>query len=397
MTDSDDPRVDPICAPLDRPGATAGPLAGSTFAVKDLFDVAGRSTGAGNPTFAERRPPATSDATAVAALSAAGSHLVGMTITDELAYSLSGTNVHHGTPSNPAAPGRVPGGSSAGSASAVAGGRCDLALGTDTGGSVRVPASYCGTWGMRPTHGRVDSTGLVPLAPSFDTVGWFARDPALLGAAGQALLGTAPQGVPEPSELVLCDDLVALADADAHDSIRAAAASIAAAAGLELRTTRFADPTLLDAWLGAFRVIQGAEAWAVHGDFLATDPPMGPGVRARFDQGGRVTVGEVAKAVAVREHARRHLEAATSGGSILVWPSAATAAPPPDVAPEAKDDLRRRTLLLTTPAGLAGAPAISAPLAASDGCPLGVCLVGAPWSDERLLDLVSPLTPQEER
>ncbi|MGD1879287.1 MAG: amidase family protein, partial [Kiloniellaceae bacterium] len=169
-----DDRVGAFVEAFDLPGAGDGPLAGLTFGAKDLFDVAGHRTGCGNPTWAATHEPATAHARAVALCLDAGADLRGKTHTDELAYSLMGANAHYGTPVNPAAPDRLPGGSSSGSAAAVAAGLVDFALGSDTGGSVRLPASFCGLYGLRPTHGRIDVSGMVPLAPSFDAVGWFA-------------------------------------------------------------------------------------------------------------------------------------------------------------------------------------------------------------------------------
>ncbi|MDP6620082.1 MAG: amidase family protein, partial [Nitrospinota bacterium] len=162
------------------PGKAGGPLAGLRFAVKDLYDVEGHVTGRGNPDWLATHGPAESTAPAVARLVEAGATMIGKTITDELAFSLFGENFHYGTPVNTRAPDRVPGGSSSGSASAVAGGLVDFAVGSDTGGSVRVPASFCGILGIRPTHGRISLEGCMPLAPSLDTVGWFANDPELL-------------------------------------------------------------------------------------------------------------------------------------------------------------------------------------------------------------------------
>jgi amidase len=208
-------------------GAPSGPLAGCTLAVKDLFDVAGTVTGAGNPSFAAGRPPATHNAAAVQALVDAGASVVGKTITDELAYSLNGTNVHFGTPVNVAAPGRIPGGSSAGSAAAVAAGLVDLALGTDTGGSIRVPASYCGIVGWRPTHGAISLDGVVPLAPSFDTVGIFCRTTATLRDAADALLGPAPP----VRAAVLSLHVLHKTDADAAPEVSRALRDLAAVTG----------------------------------------------------------------------------------------------------------------------------------------------------------------------
>src|SRR5216683_2010461 len=149
-------------------GRAGGPLAGLSFAAKDLFDVAGYPTGGGNPDWARTHPVPTRHAWAVQTLLDAGATLIGKTITDEISLGILGENPFEGTPRNPRAPGRVPGGSSAGSAAAVAAGLSDIALGTDTGGSVRVPASFCGLYGIRPTHGRLDLAGMMAQAPSSD-------------------------------------------------------------------------------------------------------------------------------------------------------------------------------------------------------------------------------------
>src|SRR5262245_29043360 len=200
----------------------SGPLDGLTFVVKDLIDVAGHVTGAGNPDWAARQVPAARSAPVVERLLRAGATLVGKTITDELAFSLEGENHHYGTPLNPRAPDRLPGGSSSGSAVAVAAGLADLALGTDTGGSVRVPASFCGVYGYRPSHGRLSLDGVVPLAPSYDTVGLFARTAEYLHAAAHCLIG-APAVQSKPPRLLLATDALALAEPDAAAALRSAA------------------------------------------------------------------------------------------------------------------------------------------------------------------------------
>src|SRR5215510_1100984 len=166
----------------------SGPLDGLTFVAKDLLDVAGHVTGGGNPHWAARQQPALKSAGVVDCLRRAGATLIGKTVTDELAFSLEGENEHHGTPINPRAPDRLPGGSSSGSAAAVASGLADLGLGTDTGGSVRVPASFCGLFGWRPSHGRIPLEGVVRFAPSYDTFGLLARDAAHLQLGAQCLL-----------------------------------------------------------------------------------------------------------------------------------------------------------------------------------------------------------------
>jgi len=166
----------------------SGALDGLNFAVKDLFDLAGTVTGCGNPTWAATHFPAVAHAVVVECLLQAGARCVGKTLTDEFAFSLVGENHFYGTPPNPKAPDRVPGGSSCGSASVVAAGLADFALGTDTAGSVRVPAANCGIPGLRPTWGRISVAGVQPLAPSFDTVGFFAGDLEVLARVAGVLL-----------------------------------------------------------------------------------------------------------------------------------------------------------------------------------------------------------------
>src|SRR6201987_4605894 len=194
---------DPINAFVPGPrvrieGATHGPLRGLTFAAKDLFDVAGYPTGGGNHDWARAHPVPTRHAWAVQTLLDAGATLVGKTITDEVSLGILGENAFDGTPLNSKAPDRVPGGSSSGSAAAVAAGLCDTALGTDTGGSVRVPSSFCGLYGIRPTHGRLNLTGMMSQAPSSDTTGWCARDAEAFARVSSVMLGEAiPAELPQ--------------------------------------------------------------------------------------------------------------------------------------------------------------------------------------------------------
>ena len=201
----------------DPTGTTAdgsGPLAGLSVVVKDVIDVAGSVTGGGNPDWAAAHDPAPEHAAAVATLLGAGASLSGKGQCAELAFSLSGDNVHFGMPRNPAAADRDPGGSTSGPASAAAGGICDLGLGTDTLGSVRVPASYCGLYGFRPTHGRIRVDGVMPLAQSFDTVGLLASDPVGLRRRAGVLLGDSADKARPPSRLLLSPVLFAVAEPD---------------------------------------------------------------------------------------------------------------------------------------------------------------------------------------
>jgi amidase len=359
-----------------------GPLAGLRLAVKDLFDLAGVPTGAGNPRWLETHAVPSEDAVAVARLRAAGARVVGKTITDELAWSLNGTNAHYGTPENPAAPGRVPGGSSSGSASAVALGRADIGLGTDTGGSIRVPASYCGLFGLRPTHGRVSVEGAVPLAPSFDTVGVLARDAATLRLAmGVLLEGTAEAG---PITRLL-------APQDIWDEI--AEATTAAvwpqveALGLPIDRAPFfaegGDVAPLEAARVAYATLQAWEAWQAHGEWIeANEPEFGPGVAMRFANAAKLDSADIAAAGRVRSGVTALVRDRLPDGVALAIPATPGPAFTIGDAPN-----REAIVRLTCIAGLSGAPALAVPAGTVDGLPVGLQLVAAPNGDERLLEL----------
>jgi amidase len=351
---------------------------------KDLIDVAGHRTGAGNPAWLDEAEAATEHAPAVRRLLDAGADLVGKAITDELAFSLAGTNAHYGTPVNVHAPGRVPGGSSSGSAAAVAGGLCDVALGSDTGGSVRVPASYCGVWGLRPSTGAAPMGGVVPLAPSYDVVGVLAASGPLLAAAGGALLGTAPGA--RPARLVLAGDVLARADPAVAEAVGTAAERLADELGAPLTSARLSpDGDALDRWHGAFALRMLFEAWATHGQWItARRPPLGPEIAELFAFASSLPdPGDAARTAA--DEVVAALDTLLGDGGVLVLPSAVGPAPPVGAGLDAMRDIAARTVGLTCLAGLAGAPQLSMPLATVHGLPLGVGLLACPGGDATLL------------
>lgn len=368
-------------------GAAGGPLAGLTFVVKDFFDVAGAPTGAGSPDWLATHPAPQRHAPAVSRLLDAGATLAGKTHTDEMAWSLNGENHHYGTPVNPAAPERIPGGSSSGSAVIAAAGLADFAIGSDTGGSVRLPASYCGVFGMRPTHGRIDISGAVPLAPSYDTVGWFARDGAMMKRVGAVLFGgwRAPAA---PARFLLGADLFAAAGAAVAAALRDAVAMLP-----EARPVDVAGGALPE-WRDAFRVLQASEVWKAHGAWVeATRPNFGPGVRERFAGAPLVTAAEVAAAAAVRAAIRERLDALLGDDGVLILPTGPGAAPFRNTPAAELEQFRARSLELLCLAGHAGLPQISLPLGRIDGCPLGLSLIAPRGQDERLLDIAAALAP----
>jgi Asp-tRNA(Asn)/Glu-tRNA(Gln) amidotransferase A subunit family amidase len=371
-------------------GAATGPLAGHTVAVKDLFAVAGFPVGAGNPDFLAAAPAATEHADAVAALLLAGASVTGIAQTDEFAYSLAGRNAHTGTPPNPRVPGALPGGSSSGPASAVASGQASIGLATDTAGSIRVPASYQGLWGLRTTHGAVSRRGLLPLAPSFDTVGWLTRDAATLRAAAGACLTGAVEPAPG---LVVDPALLALADPAVRSAFCTALTTALGELDGELDGDTLPAVSVgnTDELAGRLRTVQGAEAWRSHGRWTIEHPgSLGADVAARFAAAGAITPDQEAAARAALGHARTALDDVLAG-RVLVLPSAPTPAPPLAVAADELDAVRARTLRLTCVAGVGGYPAVSVPVLAVDGAPVGMCLVGPRGSDLALVDLAARL------
>lgn len=370
---------------IERAGRPAGPLSGLSFALKDLFDVAGVPTGAGNPTWLETHEPPSSTAPAAQALLDAGARLAGKTHTDEIAWSLNGENAHYGTPQNVAAPGHIPGGSSSGSAAAMAAGLVDFAVGSDTGGSVRLPASYCGLYGMRPSHGRVPIGGAVPLAPSYDTVGWFARDPAILERVGRVLLG-ARNEAPASTRLIFADDMFERAEPATRDALKPAVERLVARFGPVEHVTIAGDD--LAAWRKVFTLIQSSEAWAAHGDWVTrARPAFGPGVKQRFEAAAKVDPGEVAEALKARAEIAARMAALVPPGSLLILPTTPGVAPRLKTPEKELDSFRARAIEMLCPAGHAGMPQISLPLATVDGRPVGLSAIAPRGQDEILLDL----------
>lgn len=367
------------------PGAPEGALSGTTFAAKDVFDVAGFPTGNGQPLWRDTHPVPAAHAAAVELLLGAGGDLAGKTVCDEMCYSLAGDNVHYGSPVNPAAPGHSVGGSSSGSAAAVAGGLVDLALGTDCGGSVRCPASFSGLYGIRPTHGRVPDGGVVPLAAPFDVVGWLARDASLFAAAGGVLLQGRARPL-SPRRLLLAEDAFARLSGAERERALPAARALAAELDVPAEGVTIAEDGL-DRWFEAFRHLQALEIWRTHGDWITRHRPgLGPGVRERFAFAAGVRARDCAVHRRVRDAARARLDRLLGGGDALVAMPTAPCSPRRDAAAGEVDAFRGRTMGLTCPAGLSGFPQVTLPLAAHE-TPLGISLLGPPGSDEALLAL----------
>jgi amidase len=388
---SDDPVNAFVPGPRVRvEGRPDGPLAGLTFAAKDLFDVAGHPTGGGNPDWERSNPVPTQHAWAVQKLLDAGATLIGKTITDEVSLGIVGENAFYGTPVNSRAPDRVPGGSSSGSAAAVAAGICDTALGTDTGGSVRVPASFCGLYGIRPTHGRLPVTGMMPQAPSSDTTGWFARDARTFAKVSSIMLDEAVPAA-MPRRLIIAVDAFGFADPEVAAALQPAVARLREVIG-ETREEVMA-PAGLTQWARAQRTLQPSEAWLTFKDWIErNNPRLAFSVARNLLLGSMIPQSERDWAELVRREARGRMRYLLSEETILCLPTTPFPAPKRGEPLSVAGPQRDRLLCLCCHGGLTGVPQVGIPGATVDGLPIGLSIVGGRGTDMMLVAVTSALT-----
>jgi amidase len=380
-----DDRLNAFCKDTDAylEGVAGGPLSGLTFAAKDIFDIIGYVTGGGNPDWKATHESAKRTAWVVSMLVEAGATMVGKTITDEITRGIFGENAHYGTPMNPRAPGRVPGGSSSGSAAAVAGGLVDFTLGSDTGGSVRVPASFCGLYGLRPTHGRLPLDGILLQAPSYDTIGWFARDADLFARIGSVLLQSEMPQV-RPRHLVIAEDAFEVADQAVQDALQPIVDRVASITD-NCTTARLAATRLTD-WSGQQQMLQGREAWETVKDWIdRVNPRFSFEVAERYRFASAISGADIEAAKAVRAAIIERMTTILSDGAVVCLPTTPTPAPPVGERLSTRNILRPRISALTCIAGTTGMPQINLPLAEVDGLPVGLSLLGAKGSDGMLI------------
>ncbi|CAM3301797.1 amidase [Paenibacillus lupini] len=372
---------------LELPPIGEGMLSGLAFAVKDVFAIKGYTSGAGNPDWLRTHSPWNKTASSITRLLASGARLTGTTHTDELMYSINGQNDHYGTPINPKAPDRIPGGSSSGSAVAVAAGAVDFALGTDTGGSVRVPSAYCGIYGFRPTHNLVPIDGVIPLAPAYDTVGWMARDIAMLRKVGEVLLaGLADDVTPWGfRRLIFAEEAWEKAEATCRSSLQNSCAQLVQSQGLK-QEWRSIAPEGLEAWSHAFRTTQGREIWQTHSEWIAREKPkFGESIGARFASASTITAAEVERDGALRHVIRKRLHELLRDDGLLLIPTIPGAAPSRAINGAANEERRFWTMQLSCIAGLSGLPQVTIPAGEVDGAPIGLSLIAGAKQDLKLL------------
>ncbi|ALM91011.1 MULTISPECIES: amidase [Alteromonas] len=402
---------------------TAGELTGMSLkgyalAVKDLFHIKGLPTAAGNPDWLATHSVPTATNSTVEKLLDAGATFKGKTITDELAYSLHGQNKHYPQLVNPIAPAHIPGGSSSGSAVAVSAHLADIGLGTDTGGSIRVPASYQGLWGLRTTHNAIPCDNMVALAPSFDTIGWMTRDLDTLEKVSQVCLVDAPQKELASPQNENGADKTDVANSDSNTSLvrigavqhllQSAKHGVLATKWLETLnekadsgnagftitpiTEHELDLSALNT-AATFRVLQGAEIWQQHGQWITeTSPDIAHDIMLRLNWCETISEQEVEEAKKQQVAFQEYINSLFETVDVLLIPTTPGIAPRCDADEETLANDRNALLALTSIAGLAELPQIHMPLFTLQNAPCGLSLVGKKGSDLALIKLAKILT-----
>jgi amidase len=370
-------------------GNAEGPLKGLSFVAKDLFDVAGYPTAGGNPDWASDNPIPDKNAWAVQTLLDAGADLIGKVITDEFSYGILGENAFYGTPLNSAAPDRVPGGSSSGTAAAVGAKICDFGIGTDTGGSVRVPASFCGLYGIRPTHGRLDLSGMMPQAPSSDTTGWLAHAPDTFRRVSGVMLA---EEIPPPKldKLIIAVDAFGFANADVSTVLEPLVEKLGQMASEVVEDVMV--PAGISTWGRAQRILQPAEAWGTFKDWVnRCNPRVSFNVARGLMIGSMVTDADKPWATMIRREARARLRYLLPPGTALVMPTTPCPAPKKNLPLDQQNEIRELILGLAGLGGLCGLPQVNVPGALVDGIPVGLSILTGPNEDAAAVALATEL------
>jgi len=368
--------------------AAIGPLSGLRLAVKDLFDVAGYPTAAGNATVLAASGIKPSTAPLVQTLLDAGVCFVGKTNTDELAYSLIGGNIHFGMPINPRDPNLIPGGSSSGSAVAVAAGLADIGLGTDTSGSIRLPAAVNGLIGWRPTHGSLDNGALRPLAPTFDVPGFMTRSLEPMATVMSAV--GVPAANDQPSSILIPEDIFqTIDDAVADEMI----ASLRSADMPIRRTDTIASFSLADLALAFITILQ-REAWESNQILFERSPEaIAPDIAERLLSGSRVDDEEVREARRIAALFSRQIDRLLCENVIVALPTLAMNPPTRDAAPESFAAFRAACIKLLCLSGLSGYPQLAFPIVNCTGN-VSLSLFGARSADRMLMNVARRLTAE---
>jgi aspartyl-tRNA(Asn)/glutamyl-tRNA(Gln) amidotransferase subunit A len=376
-------------------GISLGPLDGTIVSIKDLFDVAGEVTRVGSKVFAEEGKLAAADAPVVRRLRADGAVIVAKTNMSEFAYTGVGANPHFGTPGNPADRKRVPGGSSSGAAVAAADGMCEIAIGTDTGGSCRIPGALCGIVGYKPSRQRIPTDGAFPLSYSIDSIGPIARSVEACAKADAVMAGekftpgepvplaglriSVPQGSPVEN----LDETVAKRFSDAIARLRRANVRIS-----EEKLVQLDDMAQVNSKGG----VQPAEAFSIHRDLLSRRAvAIDPNVRVRLERSRNISAADYIDMVRERNRLIRLMDQRLAGVDVLAWPTTPMVAPTMQEVAAADEFARKNAMLLrnTVIVNFFDLCAISLPLPRESGLPTGLMLVARNGQDERLFRIAA--------
>jgi amidase len=364
-----------------------GLLSNLNFVLKDMCDVKNLKTSCGNPDFFKKCDFANDYAPFLKDLLNEGPVLKGITVCDEFFYSLIGENGHYGTPTNLNAPSCVPGGSSSGSAAALTTDLYDFSIGSDTGGSVRIPASFCGLIGMRPTHNRINTKGVYPMAPSFDTIGWFANNPEIFQKVGNVLLNNIERSNVDFKQYVVAEDLLELCDAEVQDNFN----NYINVNIPNINKTRLSTNTkaiIAD----NFRILQGAEVKENIIPWIENNKPnISPEIRSRIDMASKITDIEVNRALIFRKTLIDEIKKSLPEGTIAVFPTSPFSAPKSGQDDESLGSFRKRLMELTSIAGMTSRPQITIPRLKDKSGPVGISLLGWKYSDEILLNKLTEI------
>ncbi|KAJ7975236.1 outer envelope protein 64, chloroplastic-like [Quillaja saponaria] len=401
--------------PQPAPPKAPHPLTGLTFAVSDVFDVEKHVTTFGHPDWAMTHDAASRTSPVVSALVEGGATCIGRTVVDELAYGISGENKHYGTPTNPAAPAKVPGGSSSGAAAAVAADLVDFSLGTDTVGGVRVPAGFCGVIGFRPSHGAVSHVGIIPVSTSLDTVGWIAKDPNILRRVGHILLQVPFSVQRSPRQFIIADDcfqrLKIPVDRTAqvvikstekhfgrqvlkHESVEHYFNSkVPSLKGFYSKKTNGESKTSsLRQLANVVRLLQRHEFRQNHNDWInSVKPVLDPAISSQLHETLEIEDIEIENCRLIRNEMRLAINSLLKDDGVLVIPTIAD--PPPKLGGKEilSEDYQSRAFSLLSIASISGCCQVSVPLGFYDRCPISVSLIARHGADRFLLDTVQTI------
>ncbi|CAM8915458.1 unnamed protein product [Rhodiola kirilowii] len=408
--------------PQPAPPKAPHPLTALTFAVSDIFDIEGHVTGFGNPDWERTHAAASRTSPLVSTLVEGGATCVGKTVLDELSFSITGENKHYGTPTNPAVPPRVPGGSSSGAAVAVAAKLVDFSLGIDTTGDVRIPASHCGVIGFRPSHGAVSHMGIIPVSKSLDTVGWFAKDPSVLHRVGHVLLRLPFSMQRNPRQVIMADDCFQCSRIPESKVAQVVIKSTEKLYGRQLlkhenlgaylsskvpslkafhneKENSDVKTSTLRLLANIMQFIQRNEFKQNHEHWLTMNKPaVDPTILKRVHQTADASEADIESFHSVRTELRSAMNYLLKDDGILVIPTVSELPPKVGANEASTDDYQIRMYALSSIASLSGCCQVSIPLGFHDKCPISVSFVARHFGDRFLLDTLQNMyaTLQEQ-